>query len=221
MVYKQSVFEMKKLLYTTVSEKFVYEIPKIKGSRFLGTLFPVETKEQAERCIADMQKQYHDASHNCYAYKVGIDVQKDLFGNMLINPNFVRAHDDGEPTNSAGKPMLSVLEGNQIQNVLLVVTRYFGGTLLGVGGLIQAYTQTAQETLKRASLIEKAIYEEIDILYSYNQVSLVSYLVEKYEMRILQENYGEQIQQKLQINRGRSEAFKKEVFEKSNGTIVI
>ena len=73
------IIVMQKLIYTTVAEKFVYEIPKIKGSRFFGTLFPIETKEQVEECIEDVKKQFHDATHNCYAYRVGIHIREDLF----------------------------------------------------------------------------------------------------------------------------------------------
>ena len=86
--------------------------------------------------------------------------------------------------------------------------------------MIQAYTQTAQETIKHAPLIQKEIYDEIEIVYAYDQTSLISYLFEKYEVKVFEEVYTDQIKQKLQINRARSEVFKKEIFEKSNGSIV-
>ncbi|MDR0369460.1 MAG: YigZ family protein [Candidatus Peribacteria bacterium] len=166
-----------------------------------------------------MKKQYYDATHNCYAYRIGIHVHQDLFGNVLVDSKRTKANDDGEPTNTAGKPILAIIEGNQIQNVFLVVTRYFGGTLLGVGGLIQAYSQCAKETVKHAPLVEKEIYDEIEIAYSYNQTSLLAYVFEKYEIKILEQHYDTNIQQKLQINHGYAEAFKKEVFDKSNGSL--
>lgn len=211
---------MQKIFYTTIAEKFVYEIPKIKGSRFFGTAFPVEDKEQVDLQVAEMRKEFYDATHHCYAYRAGIHVHEDLFGNMLIDPQFKRAHDDGEPTNTAGKPILSVLEGSQIQNILLVVTRYFGGTLLGVGGLIQAYTEAAKATILHAPLIQEEIFDELEVKYLYDQTSLLSYLFEKYEVRIMSDDYADQLKQKLQINRGWSEAFRKELFEKSNGSVV-
>jgi putative IMPACT (imprinted ancient) family translation regulator len=92
---------------------------------------------------------------------------------------------------------------------------------LGVGGLIQAYTQTAQETVKRAVLVQKEILDEVVISFSYEQTSLISYLLQKYEGTILAEEYGEQVKQKLHINRGLREAFKKELFDKSKGNLTI
>ncbi|MDR3169955.1 MAG: DUF1949 domain-containing protein [Candidatus Peribacteria bacterium] len=92
---------------------------------------------------------------------------------------------------------------------------------MGVGGLIQAYTQTAQETIKHSSLIQKEIFDEVVLTFSYEQTSLVSYLLQKYDGKILVEEYGEQVKQKLHINRGLTEAFRKEVVEKSNGSLNI
>jgi uncharacterized YigZ family protein len=212
---------VEKLVYTTVAETFMYEIPKIKGSKFFGTVFFVETKEQAEAYVVEMNKNFHDATHNCYAYRIGIHVHQDLFGNTLIDPKWSKANDDGEPSNTAGKPILSVLEAYQVQNTLLVVTRYFGGTLLGVGGLIQAYTLTAQETLKHARLIQQEIFDKVELSYSYTQTSLLAYLFEKYEVKVLEQIYDVGIQQKLQINRGYSEAFKKELLDKSGGSLIV
>ncbi|GHV26809.1 YigZ family protein [Bacteroidia bacterium] len=177
----------------------------------------MEEKEKVDEHLEAMRKKFYDATHHCYAWRIGLYLHQDLFGNFVIDPKFVKANDDGEPTNTAGKPILSVLEGKQLHNVLLVITRYFGGTLLGVGGLIQAYTQTAQETVRNASLIQEEIFDELDLTFSYEQTSLISYLLQKYEGKVVGEFYDEQIKQKLQINRGLSEAFKKEVYEKSNG----
>ena len=213
--------KVEKLVYTTIAGKFMYEIPKIKWSRFFGTIFPVETKEEVDQNFQSMKKEFYDATHNCCAWRVGIHVHQDLFGNVFIDPKASRANDDWEPTNTAGKPILSVLEGNQLQNVLLVVTRYFWWTLLGVGGLIQAYTQVAQETVKHVSFVQKEIFDELEVEYNYDQTSLLAYLFEKYEVKILNENYDHSIQQKLQINRGFSGAFKEELFDKSNGSLAI
>jgi putative IMPACT (imprinted ancient) family translation regulator len=102
-----------------------------------------------------------------------------------------------------------------------VATRYFGGTLLGVGGLIQAYTQTAQETLKHAHLVQQEIFDTLELTYTYQQTSLLAYLFEKYEVKVVAEKYEDKIYQKLQINRGLSEAFTKETWEKSQGNINV
>ncbi|MDR2189981.1 MAG: YigZ family protein [Candidatus Peribacteria bacterium] len=212
---------MNKLFYTTVTEIFTYELPKIKKSTFFGTLFPVEEKRQADDAIAMMRKKYYNATHHCYAYCIGLHVHTDLFGNVLIDAQHTKAYDDGEPTNTAGKPILSVLKGYPLHNVLLVATRYFGGTLLGVGGLIQAYTKTAQETLHHAPLVQKEIYNTLELYSTYQQTSLVAYLLEKYEVQVLAETYDTQIYQKLQINRGLSEAFIQEIRNKNLHTLKV
>ena len=117
---------MPKITYKTIAQPSMYEIPKIKGSRFFATLVPVATREQAEEELAKIKKQYHDATHNCSAYKVGVHIHADLFGTQIIDAGYVKSNDDGEPTNTAGKPILSVLDGAGVQNILCVVTRYFG-----------------------------------------------------------------------------------------------
>ena len=101
---------MQKIFYTTIAEKFVHEIPKIKGSRFFGTIFPGESKEEVEQLFQSMKKEFYDATHNCSAYRVGLHIHQDLFGNTIIDPKYKKANDDGEPNSTAGKPILSVLE---------------------------------------------------------------------------------------------------------------
>ncbi|MDR0860464.1 MAG: YigZ family protein [Candidatus Peribacteria bacterium] len=180
----------------------------------------MEEKEKAEEHLESMRKKFYDATHHCYAWRIGLNVHQDLFGNFVIDPKFTRANDDGEPTNTAGKPILSVLEGKQLHNVLLVINRYFGGTLLGVGGLIQAYTQAAQETVRNAPLIQKEIFDELALTFTYEQTSLLTYLTEKYDAKVLESFYATEVKQKLQINRGLSEAFRKELYESSKGSLV-
>lgn len=116
---------MEKLTFTTLSAPFEYEIPKIKGSRFITTLIPLSSKEDLETQLSLIQKKYYDATHNCYARRLETEAQQDLFGNRSLFSKHERANDDGEPSNTAGKPILSVLKGNQIFDSLAVVTRYF------------------------------------------------------------------------------------------------
>ncbi|MBO4203653.1 YigZ family protein [bacterium] len=117
-----------------------------------------------------------------------------------MNPQYTKANDDGEPTNTAGKPILSVLEGAQLHNVLLIVTRYFGGTLLGVGGLIQAYTETAKQTIANAPLINAEITKTLEITYAYDKTAQISHLISKYQAKILAEERGEQVKETLEVN---------------------
>lgn len=191
---------MPKLFFKTIAQQSTYEIPKIKGSRFFATLFPIESKEQAEEYLAHMKKQYHDATHNCSAYKIGVHYHADLFGTPIIDAKYKKTNDDGEPANTAGKPILSVLDGAGLQNILCVVTRYFGGTLLGVGGLIQAYSQTAKESLSHAQLMDKEITTQVPLAYDYDQVSLVQYLFSKYDAKVISDAYDQDIKQTVEIN---------------------
>lgn len=115
----------KKLTFTTLSAPFSYEIPKIKGSRFIATILPLSSKEDVENYLSLIQKKYYDATHNCYARRLESQAQTDLFGNWNLFSKYERVNDDGEPTNTAGKPILTVLKGNQIFDILVVVTRYF------------------------------------------------------------------------------------------------
>ncbi len=212
---------MQKLFYKTIAKITKYEIPKIKGSRFFATIFPVETAEQAEDYLLKMQKKYSDATHNCSAYKVWIHYHTDLFGNAIIESKYKKVNDDWEPANTAWKPILSVLDWLDLQNILCVVTRYFGWTLLGVGGLIQAYSQTCKESLSHSQLIEKEILSQISLSYNYDQLSLLQHLFSKYNTRIISDSYDQNIQQSIEINTWYLDSFKKELLEKSNWQIQI
>ena len=108
-----------------------------KKSRFIATVLPVETEEEVEAFLGELRKTYWDANHNVYAYRIGQQKMIERFS------------DDGEPVHTAGLPVLSVLQKEDIRNVCIVVTRYFGGTLLGTGGLVRAYSKAAQEALRR------------------------------------------------------------------------
>ena len=128
--------------YKTVYEGGEGEIVE-KKSRFIATVRPVKTEEEALAFIEEMKKKYWDARHNCYVYSVG------------KNREYTRCSDDGEPSGTAGRPMLDVILGEDIYNVAAVVTRYFGGILLGTGGLVRAYSRSLQEGLAASTVIEK------------------------------------------------------------------
>ena len=145
--------------YTTVWQHGVDEHVE-KKSRFIGQAWPITSEEQARAIIEQTRKEYWNASHNVFTYRVG-DVQ--------------RFTDDGEPSGTAGKPMLDVLLGRDLQNVLVIVTRYFGGTLLGAGGLVRAYTKGAQIAIEAAGVIEKAVYYRYDLPMEYTRLGKMQY----------------------------------------------
>jgi len=212
---------MSKLNYRTIEKEFEYEIPKIKGSRFLTYLFPCEDKETAEKLLEQIRKQHFSATHHCSARRLWIQIHEDLFGNVLIDPKFSKANDDWEPTNTAGKPILNVLEWEKVLNITAIVVRYFGGTLLWVGGLIQAYTQAAKQAIQNCNIIEKEIFKKFELVHEYNQTSLVAHLIEKYDVKLIDETCGEKTKKILTINQWLIPDFEKELFESSNGSLKV
>ncbi|MBR6171851.1 MAG: YigZ family protein [Eubacterium sp.] len=133
----------------------------VKKSRFLGVTFPIETPEEAADHIAAIRKKYYDARHNCYAYR--------LTGAEKFS-------DDGEPSQTAGKPMLDVLTGAGLTGALVVVTRYFGGTLLGTGGLVRAYTEAAQAAVKASRIMEIRPRRHVECRIAYSDLGRVQYI---------------------------------------------
>lgn len=212
---------MNKLFYKTISQHHEFEIPKIKWSRFIGNIFPVNSKEEAEKQLKDIQKKYHDATHNCYAYVWGTKVNYDLFGKLEITPEQFKQSDEGEPTNTAGKPILAQIQGHELHNVIVVVTRYFGGTMLGVGGLIQAYGEAAKQVIEHANIIEAEITKNIEITYHFDLMPIVRNLLNKYSAKVIKEEYKENVYMKMSLNTWFFDEFKKELTESSKGQIVI
>ena len=136
-----------------------------KKSKFIATVCQVKSQEEAEACLQQLRKKYYDARHNCFAYQIG---EKN---------EIQRCSDDGEPQGTAGKPILDVLKGEDVRNTLICVTRYFGGTLLGTGGLVRAYGKAAKEGLLDAGIIEKRRIQLIEVGMSYTLVGKVQYLL--------------------------------------------
>lgn len=137
-------------------EKSAETLTVIKKSKFISTVRPIKTQKEAETIIDSLKKKYWDATHNVYAYCIGLrdDVQK--------------FSDDGEPSGTAGRPVLEVIKSKELKNVLVVVTRYFGGTLLGAGGLVRAYSESAARGLDEAKIIKKIKCQEFLITTDYN-----------------------------------------------------
>ena len=201
---------MKKITYKTLKENFQYEIDKIKGSRFIGTLIKVPTRDKAEQELEAIRKKYYNATHNCFAYIVGTESDK-----------ISRFGDDGEMSGTAGKPMMLVMESSEITNTLLIVTRYYGGTKLGTGGLIKAYTNSTKETLAHSNIIDVEIKDEIEFRYVSDNTSMVMNLINKYEAEIVEEKYGDTANMQIKINKGFKQNFIEEIFDKSSGKIKV
>ncbi|MDC7294909.1 YigZ family protein [Butyrivibrio sp. DSM 10294] len=148
-----------------------------KKSRFIANVFSVESQEEAEQKIAEISKKYWDARHNCYAFVIG------------ENSENTRCSDNGEPSGTAGKPILEVITGAGITNVLVIVTRYFGGVLLGTGGLVRAYTQAAQAGLAASEVGEKVYSQKLTLKVGYNMINNVQYYLNQNEIPIADSRY--------------------------------
>ena len=177
-----------------------------KKSRFIATVRPVESEEEATAFIAEMKKKYWDARHNCSAFVIG------------ANQELTRCSDDGEPAQTAGRPMLDVLLKEGVTNVAVVVTRYFGGVLLGTGGLVRAYQKSVQEGLAASQIIEKKEGFLLYINTDYNGIGKLQYLFAQKEISILESEYAADVRMTVLVPLERKEEIEKAVIEHTNGT---
>lgn len=167
-------------IFKTIKSASEETLFKDKNSKFYGFAFPVNNEDQVKNELEKVKKIHPNAGHHCYAYQIGVE---DII---------YRANDDGEPNNSAGMPIYGQIQSFDITNVLIVVVRYFGGTKLGVSGLINAYKSSAKITIESSEIIEKIVEVYFKIIFDYDMMSKV--------LRILKEKNIEKIQQKLELN---------------------
>lgn len=177
------------MFYTIEEEKLEAEIVE-KKSKFIGTLFYINSEEQAQEKLKKIKKQYHDARHNCFAYRV-----------MTENGVVERFSDDGEPSGTAGGPMLNILAKNNLCNVLIVVTRYFGGILLGTGGLVRAYSDATTKVIESATLANETMGLEVEIVIDYNGLELVKYYCRNNNINIINIVYENNIKCYLEVTK--------------------
>ena len=152
-----------------------------KKSRFLGLALHVESEEEAAAQLERIRKQYYDARHNCYAWIIGEQKEK------------IRSSDDGEPSGTAGKPILGVLEGSGCTNIMIIVTRYFGGTLLGTGGLVRAYTKAARDALEDALLVCMCLCDKFTVTLDYAFLDKVLYYLRQEEIAPADQIYADRV----------------------------
>ena len=190
--------------YKTIYEGAEGEIVE-KKSRFIATVRLVESEEEAVRFIEEMKKKYWDARHNCHAYVIG------------EHREITRRSDDGEPSGTAGRPMLDVLLGEDLYNTAVVVTRYFGGTLLGTGGLVRAYSKAVQEGLKNSIVIEKKQGVRLEVITDYNGVGKMQYLAGENQLPILHSEYTDIVKMELLVPLQMVGQIKKAITEATSG----
>ena len=190
--------------YKTIYEGGIGEIVE-KKSRFLAEVRLVKSEEEALRFIEEKKKQHWDATHNCFAYVIG--ERREL----------VRCSDDGEPSGTAGRPMLDVLLGAGIYNAAIVVTRYFGGVLLGTGGLVRAYSGAVQAGLAASTVIEKHHGISLQVTTDYTGIGKIQYISGERSLPILDSEYTDKVVLKLLVPDDQVEEVKKAITEGTNG----
>lgn len=189
-------------------EKRAEVIFKDKGSKFIAFAYPVENDAQIKEALTQLKKEHPSANHHCYAYRLGAD-----------KLNF-RANDDGEPNNTAGKPILGQIQSNDLTDILIVVVRYFGGTLLGVSGLINAYKTSAADVIKECSIIEKYISFNYTIHFAFEHLNDVMKLLKQMDCKITAQQFDNDCEISFSIRKANAETCE-EKLKKLNGLKLI
>lgn len=164
-------------------------IYKEKGSKFLSFAIPVSSADEVKEIVKNYRKEYYDSRHVCYAYMLGAD-RKEF-----------RANDDGEPSGTAGRPILGQINSRELTNILIIVVRYFGGILLGTGGLVVAYKEATTDALDQAEVIEKTVDETISILFDYVLMNEVMRIIKYTNAQISSQSFENQCEMQLSIRK--------------------
>jgi uncharacterized YigZ family protein len=198
-----------------LSEDFYYTVEshvrapdfKVKGSRFIADLIPLATKAEVDHALVEIRKEFHDASHHSFAYRLGPEA-------LLL-----RAADDGEPTGTAGKPILLVLTSRKITNVLLVVTRFFGGTKLGTGGLARAYAEAAQQAVSMSKVVKVYLTKTVSLEVHYEDLPAMERLIHFFEGHIQESNYLSSVSLTVAVRESKLEPFLAAVMDTFHGRV--
>lgn len=174
---------------------------KDKGSKFYAIAFPVKSEDEINYFREQIKKKYHDARHHVYAYRLGTDMK------------IFRASDDGEPSNSSGPPVLGKIRSYKLTDILIIVVRYFGGTKLGIPGLINAYGTAAEDAVNNAETVIKTIFKEIEIQFEYPQMNSVMRIIKENNLKIIEQNMQLSCKIKIGIPLGKFEQVSKKISE--------
>lgn len=190
-------------MYNAIIENSNFELVE-KKSRFIANLLYIESKEHAEIIIKEFKKKYYDARHNCYAYRV-----------LTENEIYEKSSDDGEPSGTAGAPMLNILQKNNLCNVIIIVTRYFGGILLGTGGLVRAYSNATIGAIEKSEFVEIELGVELEVMVDYANYQNLQYYCNKYNINIVSSEYNENILLTLEMTNTTKEKFLNDINNKA------
>ncbi len=178
--------------FKTIKEKSYGEF-KDRGSKFMAYAFPFEDENNLKEIIAELKKEHIKARHFCFAYKIG------------LGDNSFRSNDDGEPSGSAGKPILNAILSAELSDVLIVVVRYFGGSLLGVPGLINAYRSSAEEALANAAIFSNFLTEDYQFRFGFDNIESIMRIIKTYNLEIIEQRYEPECVFILRLNKDSEE----------------
>lgn len=180
---------------------------KDNGSRFISFAFPVETEEEVKSIVGDLKKKFHDARHHCYAYRLG-----------YLGDKF-RANDDGEPSSSAGRPILGQIDSRGLSDVLVVVVRYFGGIKLGIPGLIRAYKTSTAEALDKAGSVEKIAGKWFSVRFGYEAMNSVMKILKDMDLKQKGQDFGAECTLQTWVRLSSEDDFRTRIRKIENCTI--
>ena len=196
-----------KTSYLTIMDSVTAELV-VKQSKFLGHMSYVESKEAAELFISKIRSEYKDATHNVPAYSIYCN------GVMYCS-------DDGEPHGTAGKPILEILKRENIYDVCVVVTRYFGGVLLGTGGLVSAYSDTCKKLLEKAVIAKRVSCASLNIVVDYGEFNKIEHFIKNYDVNVVDKNFSDKVSVTLLVKSEDEDRFKKLLMEKTAANLKI
>ena len=192
----------------TVAEPFQHEIDKIKGSRFIASIFPLAQSEELPPLIESCREQFRDAGHHCYAWR-------------LSGADRMRYSDDGEPSGTAGRPILQEIDGRDLVDVAVIVSRIFGGTKLGTGGLIRAYGGAAAEALDLATIVERTVVKTLTIRFDYGFTGPVQGVLASFGLTAGSSDYGAEVAFELAVPIEQVEDVRAALVDATHGSIEI
>ena len=194
--------------YTTILRRGRAEV-KVQGSRFIALAVPGTTREEIDPVLESVRKEYFDATHHCYAYRLGTGREA------------YRMHDDGEPAGTGGRPILAAIDREGLTDVVVVVTRYFGGTKLGVGGLSRAYGEAATQALRDAGRETRYVVAELELVFSHDVTSAVMHCISRFQARIVDTAYDDQVRMRVEIRQSMVGELNDRLVEQTGGRAAV
>ena len=204
----------------TIARPRRFEIPKIKGSRFIASVARVESAEAAAAFVEAVREELRDATHNCFAWRLGAD-ENAFRCSSPPRPPRGRYSDDGEPSGTAGRPILQQIDGRRLTGVAVVVSRWFGGTKLGTGGLLRAYSEAAGAVLDRAGVVEVPVVTVLKLGYGYELTGVVQGVLASFDLAAGRSEYGAAVEAEVAVPVERVEEVRRALGEVTGGRIAI